>query len=80
LKEGGKSLLPSGVTGVEGTFAKGNMVAVIDEQDHEIARGLTNYSSEQIETVKGLKTDKIAQVIGDKPYDEVIHRNNMAIS
>jgi glutamate 5-kinase len=80
LKEGGKSLLPSGVTGVEGTFEKGDMVAVLDDQDHEIARGLTNYSSEQIETVKGLKTDKIAQVIGDKPYDEVIHRNNMAIS
>ncbi|MDP6046846.1 MAG: glutamate 5-kinase [Phycisphaerae bacterium] len=79
LKEQGKSLLPSGVTGVEGMFAKGDMVAVLDDQDREIARGLTNYSSDQVETIKGLKTDKIVQVLGDKPYDEVIHRNNMAI-
>jgi len=79
LKELGKSLLPSGVTGVAGSFASGDMVAVFDDQDREIARGLTNYSSDQIETIKGLKTDKIVQVLGDKPYDEVIHRNNMAI-
>jgi len=79
LKELGKSLLPSGVTGVSGAFAVGDMVAVIDNQAREIARGLTNYSSSQIETIKGLKTDKIAQVLGDKPYDEVIHRNNMAV-
>jgi len=75
----GKSLLPSGVTGVAGVFAKGDMVAVIDEQGREVARGLTNYASGEIETIKGLKTDKIAQVLGDKPYDEVIHRNNMAV-
>lgn len=79
LTELGKSLLPSGVTRVEGVFAKGDMVSVLDDQDREIARGLTNYSSVQIETIKGLKTGKIAQVIGDKPYDEVIHRNNMAV-
>jgi glutamate 5-kinase len=79
LKEFGKSLLPSGVTGVSGSFASGDMISVFDDQDREIARGLTNYASDQIETIKGLKTDKIVQVLGDKPYDEVIHRNNMAI-
>ena len=79
LQELGKSLLPSGVTGVEGTYPKGAMVAVIDAQGGEIARGLTNYSAAHIEAIKGLKTDQIAAAIGDKPYDEVIHRNNMAI-
>ena len=79
LLKRGKSLLPSGVTGVEGTFAKGDMVAVVDDQGAEIARGLTNYSAEQIEAIKGLKTNQIARAIGDKPYNEVIHRNNMAI-
>ncbi|MBT3201100.1 MAG: glutamate 5-kinase [Phycisphaerales bacterium] len=79
LTEGGKSLLPSGITGVDGEFRQGDMIAVIDATGAEIARGLTNYSSEQIETIKGLQTDKIQQVLGDKPYDEVIHRNNMAI-
>ena len=79
LLKHGKSLLPSGVTGVEGTFAKGAMVAVVDDEAREIARGLTNYSAEQIEAIKGLKTNQIARAIGDKPYNEVIHRNNMAI-
>ena len=79
LLQRGKSLLASGVTGVEGPFAKGDMVAVLDDQSHEIARGLTNYSAAQLEAIKGLKTDQIANAIGDKPYDEVIHRNNMAI-
>jgi len=79
LLKRGKSLLPSGVTGVEGAFAKGDTVAVLDDQAREIARGLTNYSAEQIEAIKGLKTNQIARAIGDKPYNEVIHRNNMAV-
>ena len=79
LLKRGKSLLPSGVTGVEGTFAKGDMVAIVDDRGAEIARGLTNYSAGQIEAIKGLKTNQIARAIGDKPYNEVIHRNNMAI-
>ncbi|MCP4379294.1 MAG: hypothetical protein GY794_24370 [bacterium] len=79
LRDCGKSLLPSGVTGVEGAFAKGDMVTIVDEQGCEIARGLTNYSAAQIEAIKGLKTDQIATAIGDKPYNEVIHRNNMAV-
>jgi glutamate 5-kinase len=79
LLDRGKSLLPSGVTGVEGAFTKGDTVTIVDEQDREIARGLTNYSAEHIEAIKGLKTDQIAAAIGDKPYNEVIHRNNMAV-
>jgi len=79
LKRGGKSLLPSGVRGVVGRFDKGATVAVIDSAGAQIARGLTNYSSEQIELIKGIKTTQIAKVLGDKPYDEIIHRNNMTL-
>ena len=79
LLKRGKSLLPSGVTGVEGTFPKGATVAVVDDRGREIARGLTNYSAEHIEAIKGLRTNQIARAIGDKPYNEVIHRNNMAV-
>jgi glutamate 5-kinase len=79
IRERGKSLLPSGVTAVAGQFPKGATVAVVDSADREIARGLTNYSSEQIRKIKGLKTSQIARVLGDKPYDEVIHRNNMTV-
>jgi glutamate 5-kinase len=79
LTEGGKSLLPSGIQGVSGKFEKGATVAVIDSEGRQIARGLTNYSAEQIEKIKGLKSSRIAGILGDKAYDEVIHRNNMTL-
>lgn len=79
LTRRGKSLLPSGVTGVSGGFGKGAAVSVVDAAGSEIARGLTNYSAAQIERIKGLKTSQIARVLGDKPYDAVIHRNNMTL-
>jgi glutamate 5-kinase len=79
LTQRGKSLLPSGVVAVAGSFEKGATVAVIDPAGKQIARGLTNYSADQIEQIKGLKTTQIAKVLGDKPYDEVIHRNNMTM-
>jgi len=79
LAKRGKSLLPSGVAGVSGKFAKGAVVVVVDSAGTQIARGLTNYSSEQLGRIKRLKTSQIAKVLGDKPYDEVIHRNNMLV-
>ena len=79
LSHRGKSLLPSGIAAVDGKFAKGANVAVVDPRGGQIARGLSNYSSEQIEQIKGLKSSQIARVLGDKPYDEVIHRNNMTL-
>ena len=75
----GKSLLPSGITAVYGKFDKGATVAVVDPGGRQIARGLTNYSAEQIDKIKGLKTGEIAKALGDKRYDEVIHRNNMTL-
>ena len=79
LVKGGKSLLSSGITDVSGRFDKGANVAVIGPDGKQIARGLTNYSSEQIGQIKGLKSGQIAEVLGDKPYDEVVHRNNMML-
>lgn len=79
LTERGKSLLPSGVTKVSGKFTKGAAVSIVDAAGSEIARGLTNYSAVQIKRIKGLKSSQIAAVLGDKPYDSIIHRNNMAI-
>lgn len=79
LLQRGKSLLPSGVTAVGGKFPKGAPVAVLDATGRQIARGLTNYSADQIDKIKGLKSNQISAVLGDKPYDEVIHRNNMTL-
>ena len=80
LMRGGKSLLPSGITSVAGTFGKGATVSVVAPEGEEIARGLTNYSAEKIDKIRGLKTSQIVRILGDKPYDEVIHRNNMTVS
>jgi len=79
LSKGGKSLLPSGITAVDGNFSKGATVAVMGPDGKEVARGLANYSARQIHRIMGLRTGQIAGVLGDKPYDEVIHRNNMAL-
>lgn len=79
IAQQGKSLLPSGVTGVSGAFKRGATVAIVDSAGRQIARGLANYSAEQIERIKGMKTGQIAKILGEKPCDEVVHRNNMML-
>jgi glutamate 5-kinase len=75
----GKSLLPSGISSVEGRFNTGACVAVVDMEGKEFARGLTSYSSDEIEKIKGKKTSQIEKTLGYKDYDEVIHRDNLVI-
>ena len=79
LEDKGRSLLASGIVGVEGSFKLGEVVAVSDQQGEEFARGLVNYSSEEIVKIKGLKTSELQKVLQSKTYDEVIHRNNIVI-
>jgi len=76
----GKSLLPSGITKVEGDFAVGDPVLCIGTDGKAFAKGLVNYSSKDLVKIQGLKTAKIMQVLGYKDYDEVIHRDNMAVA
>jgi glutamate 5-kinase len=78
--EEGKSLLPSGVTEVEGDFELGDPVTCVDAEGNQIAKGLVNYSAEEIRKIMGLKTSKIEQVLGHKDYDEIIHRDNLAVT
>jgi glutamate 5-kinase len=79
IVEKGRSLLAAGVVGTQGEFQKGDVVALCDAEGTVIARGLTNYSSADVERIKGIKSEKIAQVLGQRPYEEVIHRDNLAI-
>ncbi|MCD5397747.1 glutamate 5-kinase [candidate division NPL-UPA2 bacterium] len=79
LKLKGKSLLPSGIVEVEGDFSEGDMVSVVNGEGEEFARGLANYSSSEIDKVKGAKTKDIKPILGYKYYDEVIHRDNLVI-
>ena len=80
LVQDGKSLLPSGVTQVEGDFALGDPVTCVDAAGNAIAKGLVNYSADEIRKIMGLKSSRIEQVLGYKDYDEVIHRDNLAIT
>jgi glutamate 5-kinase len=80
LREGGKSLLPSGIVRVEGRFEAGHPVSVIDPEGREIARGLVNYSAAEVERIKGASTARIAQLIGTQPYAEVVHRDNLVLT
>ena len=74
----GGSLLAIGIVEVEGTFRKGDVVALCDRGGAEFARGLTNYAAAEVLRIKGLKTDQIAAALGHCPYVEVIHRDNLA--
>ena len=76
----GKSLLPSGVMQVEGNFALGDPVTCVEAAGNPIAKGLVNYTADEIRKIMGLKSSKIEQVLGYKDYDEVIHRDNLAVT
>ncbi|MBM4283824.1 MAG: glutamate 5-kinase [Deltaproteobacteria bacterium] len=75
----GRSLLPAGILEVFGGFRKGAPVNLMDIEGQTFAVGLTNYSSRDINRIRGKKTQEIAQALGHKDYDEVIHRDNLVI-
>lgn len=79
LTEEGKSLLPTGIIGIEGEFDVGNTVSVCFE-NREIGRGIVNYPSRDISRIQGKKTKDIKKILGYKDFDEVIHRNNFVLS
>jgi len=80
IVSGKKSLLPAGVKEVVGTFRIGSNISIQSEDRTEIARGLTNFSSREIDLIKGLNTSKIPEVLGmESFFDEVVHRDNMVI-
>lgn len=79
LIEKGKSLLPIGAIDVVGSFKRGDLVACIDEQGNEYARGLINYDSSDTRRILRQPTSKIIDILGSLHNEELIHRNNMVI-
>jgi glutamate 5-kinase len=79
VEQQGRSLLAIGVRRVEGIFQKGDVVAICREDGGEFARGLTNYGSEEMRRIAGQATERIVEILGHRPYDEVVHRDNLAI-
>jgi|TARA_B110000285_G_scaffold181098_1_gene204333 glutamate 5-kinase len=80
LTEQGRSLLAVGVTRVVGTFTRGELVTCVDTDGVEIARGLVNYNSDEAERIKGQSTESIADILGYREDDELIHRDNLVVS
>jgi glutamate 5-kinase len=75
----GRSLLAIGVRRVEGHFQKGDVVSLFRADGREMARGLINYGSEEMRRIAGQSTERIIELLGHRPYDEVVHRDNLVI-
>ena len=73
----GKSLLPAGIIKIEGKFVKGDNVLIVDKNGRDCARGLTSFTSDEIQKIRGLKTDQIEKVLGYASKSEIIHRDDM---
>lgn len=79
LRESGRSLLPVGVTGVDGDFERGELVACIGPEGDEVARGLVNYSAEEARKIAGAPTDRIEALLGYVTEPELIHRDDFVL-
>ncbi len=78
IKNGG-SLLASGIVDVEDDFMTGDPVSIVDTEGEEFAKGITNFSSEEIKKIKGAQSKEIEQILGRKEYGEVIYRGNLVL-
>ncbi|GAA1982117.1 glutamate 5-kinase [Kitasatospora viridis] len=77
--EGGKSLLPAGVTGVDGEFVAGDPVDLLAENGHIVARGLVNFDARELPRLLGRSTRDLAQELGAAYEREVIHRDDLVV-
>ena len=75
----GKSLLAAGVTKVDGFFNKGENVLVIDQYNNQLARGLSSFSSNEINKIKGKQSKEIEKILGYLSKTEIIHKDDMVL-
>ncbi len=79
LREAGRSLLAVGVSAVEGSFSRGEMVACVDGSGEEVARGLVNYSADETRRIRGKGSSEIESILGYVDEPELIHRDNLIL-
>lgn len=79
LRERHASLLPTGITGVEGAFDRGSVVLVRGPSGEAVAKGVTLYSSEEVSRIAGRRSDQIENILGYSLSDEVVHRDDLAV-
>jgi len=79
LREHGKSLLPAGIRAVEGRYARGALVRILDDAGTTVGVGLSNYSAVELRRIMGRKSGELASVLGQAPFAEAIHRDNLLL-
>jgi glutamate 5-kinase len=79
VRDSGRSLLAVGIREVLGDFESGSLVGLQSPDGAEFARGLANYSADEIRRIRGRRSDQIASALGHVPFGEVIHRDNLAV-
>lgn len=79
ISQKGKSLLAAGILQVEGEFRVQDSVKLCDQSGQEVARGLVNYSSVELQQIKGLRSEKIPEVLGYHGAETIIHRDNLVM-
>jgi glutamate 5-kinase len=79
LCESGRSLLPVGVVSVDGKFDRGSLVSLCDSSGIEIGRGLSNYSSQDAQRIKGLASDNVRSMLGELADTELVHRDHLVL-
>jgi glutamate 5-kinase len=77
--QSGKSLLPAGLTKIMGSFERGDAIRILDISGQAIAVGLSNFSAQNAEKIKGRHSSDIAAIIGFAGRDEFIHRDDLAL-
>ncbi|MDJ0846305.1 glutamate 5-kinase [Crocosphaera sp.] len=80
ISQKGKSLLAAGIIKVEGDFYSADAVQLCNETGQEIARGIVNYSQEEIDKIKGNHSDKIPEILGYHGGETIVHRDNLVIN
>ncbi len=80
LRQRGTSLLPAGVTGCSGRFERGDVVQVVTDDGEAVASGMTNYGADEVQRILGKHSDQIAGVLGYEFGEEIVHRNNLALT
>jgi glutamate 5-kinase len=80
IAEAGKSLLAAGIVEVEGEFQSQDAVQLCDRHGQEVARGIVNYSSSELQKIRGARSDDIAKILGYVGAETVVHRDNLALS
>jgi len=80
LKSDGSSLLPIGMTGVDGDFSRGEVIAILDGQGQEVARGLANYAAAEARLLCRKPSSQMAELLGYAAEPEMVHRDNLVLS